>query len=284
MPREEVWDEYPEVYHYTNFSTLPLIIHGASLRATRFDLLNDTQEIKYAKHIIAEKILERVKGATLEQVFELIELFYQTIGEGFYITSFCGKNAGVQRDNGLLSMWRHYGSDGGCAIVFKTCNIYHRSRGVRKFSGVPSACVMDKVIYRGENDSDPVYCERLDRFVTYASEKLVNPTPNSDEQHIYETEKIIKDLINLLICSKHPTFYEEHEVRIGMCFLGKPDEARPFSQQRFHEIPFSPSEDISRVIVGPHRDQNERYNFLESYLSQIKPKIEIVLSEIPLRF
>jgi hypothetical protein len=95
---------------------------------------------------------------------------------------------------------------------------------------------------------------------------------------------MLTDFLHLLICSKHPAFFEEREVRIGLSFIGNSAEIKACSQQRFHEIPFSQAEDISRIIIGPHRDQKERFKFLKSYLSQINPDIEVSMSEIPLRF
>jgi hypothetical protein len=284
MPIQEVWDEYPEVYHYTKFSTAPLIIHSSTLRATRFDLLNDTEEINYAKHIIAERIFEKVEGASQEQVNQAIELFSQALGENFYITSFCGKNTDAHRDNGLLSMWRHYGLDGGCAIIFKTQKIYERAISTWESLEIPPAYVMDKAIYKGENDNNEDYQQKLNRFASYVAEKLVNPTPDPTESEIYETRRQLEDLLCLLICSKHPSFFEEREVRLGICFIRNIDGTSERPQKQFHKISFSPGEDIYRIIIGPHRDQKERFDFLKAYLSQIYPNIEVTMSEIPLRF
>jgi hypothetical protein len=284
MPSKEVWEEYPEVYHYTKLGTVPLIIDSSTLRATRYDRLNDAEEIIYAKNLIAEKTLEKIEGASQEHVKQVVELFCQALGDNFYITSFCGINSDAYRDDGFLSMWRHYGDDGGCAIAFKTQNIYEKAISTWKSLKVPPAYVMDRVIYKGENDNDREYQERLDRFVNHVAGQIVNPTTNPTESEYYETLNLLTDLLCLLICSKHPSFFEEREVRLGICFIRNIDGNPERSLKQFHEIPFSPEEDISRVIIGPHRDQKERYNSLKTYLSQINPDIEVTMSAIPLRF
>jgi hypothetical protein len=87
--------------------------------------------------------------------------------------------------------------------------------------------------------------------------------------------EVLMDLLCLSICSKHPSFFEEREVRAGLCFLGNQNESQARSLQPFYEILFSPIQDILRIIIGPHRDQQGRFDFLKSYLSK---------SEVPLRF
>jgi|ETNmetMinimDraft_8_1059916.scaffolds.fasta_scaffold00898_13 hypothetical protein len=41
----------------------------------------------------------------------------------------------------------------------------------------PTAIVMGKVIYKGENNDDEDYCKRLDRFINYALNRIRNPIP-----------------------------------------------------------------------------------------------------------
>jgi len=118
------------VYHYTKFSTALLIIRSATLRATRFNLLNDTQEIDYAKGVIAKKLAEKFPKISPEQAKYTLDIFRKPFWNAFYLTSFCGKSPNTNpyhRDNGLLSMWRHYGADGGCAISFNTQNIFKKT-------------------------------------------------------------------------------------------------------------------------------------------------------------
>lgn len=278
MRKNEIWDDFTEVYHYTNFSTALLIIQTATLRATRIDLLNDTQEIIYARKIIQEKLLEKFNPATIENAKNEFENFFEAMGGNFYITSFCGINDETDpyhHENGLLSMWRSYGNDGGCAIIFKTKNIYDQAIKYKDSIEIPSALVMDKAIYKGENDDDQDYCERLNRIIEY----LTNPA----EIDYDSRDSLCIDILVLMVRSKHPAFFEEREVRIGLCFnKGIPEDAKKQTQKNFHEIPFSSGQDISRIIIGPHRDQKKRFGFLKSYFDLYDLNIDVAMSEIPL--
>ena len=284
LDKKEIWDIYPEVYHYTKFSTALLIINSGILRATRFDLLNDTQEINYSKEIIVPKLLERFKGATTEDARHDLDIFYKAMGNDLYIISFCGKDSKLDHthhDNGLLSMWRSYGTDGGCAITFKTKNIYDQTIKYRHSIEISSALVMDEAIYEGHNDSDSEYRNRLDRFANNALDLLPNPKDIEPQRR----RELYEDFLCLMICSKHPAFFEEREVRIGLCFnkgiqeIKNPSTPPPDR----HEIPFSPAQDISRIIIGPHSDQKQRFDFLKSYFDKYDLNIDITMSEIPLR-
>lgn len=284
MPEKEVWDTYPEIYHYTSFSSALLIIHSATLRATRFDLLNDTQEIHYAKAIIADKLLEKIDDITIENAKLAVDFFHEPLGNGFYFTSFCGINSDVSsyhHDNGILSMWRNYGNNGGCALGFQTKNLYERATNCWETYNPPPACVMDKVIYKEVNDDDPDYRDKLNNFTTRAKEIMANP----NDRDFDRTRTILENFLCLLICTKHPAFFEEREVRLGLCFIKNLQaESQIYSPQQFHSLSFSPEEDITRIIIGPHRDQQERYEFIKSYLSKFGlENIEVTKSEIPLR-
>lgn len=286
MPEKEVWDTYPEIYHYTSFKNTLSIIQSAELWATRFDLLNDTQELIYAKKIISQKLLEKFPGATPEDAEQdLDKIFYAAMGGDIYITSFCGKDSNLDpthHANGLLSMWKSYGANGGCSIIFRTKNIYDQTNDFRKSFNTLPALLMDEVIYEGHNDDKPEYCERLSRFTCNASKFI----KNNEDRDSYSMEKICVNQLYLMMLTKHPAFIEEREVRRGLCFLKQaqenPEQVQPSPE--YHPIPFSPDKDVSRIIIGPHKDQQKRYESLKSDLSKFGLKnIEVIKSEIPLR-
>lgn len=139
---------------------------------------------------------------------------------------------------------------------------------------------MDKVIYQGENE-DQDYYDRLGRLVGNAFD-LINEITDCKFRNAIET---VEDAFCLIMRSKHPAFFEEREVRLGLCFLSNQEkEVHLLHPKQFYEIPFSPDQDIPRIIIGQHIDQQERYNFLKTYLSKISPNIEVSKSEIPLKF
>jgi hypothetical protein len=79
------------VYHYTKFSTALLIIRSATLRATRFNLLNDTQEIDYAKGVIAKKLAENFQKSALNKQSTLWKFFENLFGMPFTSLHFAEK-------------------------------------------------------------------------------------------------------------------------------------------------------------------------------------------------
>jgi len=289
---QEIWDLYPEVYHYTSFSSALLILNSQTLRATPSDKLNDTQEIIYAKNQTIKAILKFDQSFHAEQIKEVMDLFYESVGK-IYISSYCGKNQNTipyHRDNGLLGMWRNYGTDGGCAIIFRTKNIYERASILAKTIGdsqeVSPGLSMENVIYEGQNDDDINFRERLERFannyIKFINEYNLNGSHPRLDSGFWD--EFVIDQLNLMLHTKHPAFFEEREVRIGIIFnanLGEPIK-REFPS--YLSIPFSPNEDISRIIIGPHRDQSSRYDFLKTHLSLAGFNIEVTKSEIPLRF
>jgi len=53
----------------------------------------------------------------------------------------------------------------------------------------PTAIVMGKVIYKGENNDDEDYCKRLDRFINYALNRIRNPIPPPAKSILTKWEK-----------------------------------------------------------------------------------------------
>ena len=141
---------------------------------------------------------------------------------------------------------------------------------------------MDEVIYEGHNDDQQAFPERLNRFAKNALNYRATP----EDKTSYNMEELYIDQLQLMVCTKHPAFHEELEVRIILCFRDEPETNNPINpKKQYHSIPFAPDKDISRIIIGPHRNQQERYEFLTSYLSKIGlENIVVKKSETPLRY
>jgi hypothetical protein len=147
----DVWEEHPEVYHYTTMAGLNGILDSGTLRATYFPFLNDANEIYQIKPRIEQAaipIMTRVyetAAASAERrrrmeadggIPSLAEhdalatvkgLYDVTLGLNGgvrflqpFIVSFCTHTEDYEKKNGLLSMWRGYGRESGYAIVFDT--------------------------------------------------------------------------------------------------------------------------------------------------------------------
>ena len=112
------------LYHYTSFKGLKGIIDSKSLRFTDYRSLTDRSEFSYSKELLCEVIKdffpfvqtmseeERKKNAAL-----IWEIFVKDKLPKAYLLYLC-EHEGQDQANGLLSMWRSYGQNGGYSLVF----------------------------------------------------------------------------------------------------------------------------------------------------------------------
>ncbi len=143
------------VYHYTTQRGLEGILRSQSLHATHYKHLNDQSELSILKskleadfgphiHEFAQRFaVEHPKFQTdvvdagdldsfvAAECANATRILYNvTLGVDRdrkyfdpYILSFCSHDSDYEKDNGLLSQWRGYGSGGGYAIVINTAGL-----------------------------------------------------------------------------------------------------------------------------------------------------------------
>lgn len=150
---KQIWEEHEVLYHYTSENALRSILKSQTLWATHYKFLNDPTEIAQMKNILVKTVTPEIKeiikalqktslaakrktrklgglnAAAASQSEQIIDLLYQVTFEGGtrgvpfaepYIVSFCSHDDDrtYTQENGLLSQWRAYGRNSGCAIVF----------------------------------------------------------------------------------------------------------------------------------------------------------------------
>jgi hypothetical protein len=140
---------HPELHHYTNFSGLSGIVQSNTIWATRFSNLNDASEVTLLRGPLTKAVENRFLGYLLirqgtdslfrdfitehggphkvaSDAHRLINMLYEKTFENSlampFIASFCShaNDQSYEKEHGLLSQWRGYGSDGGFCIVFDT--------------------------------------------------------------------------------------------------------------------------------------------------------------------
>jgi hypothetical protein len=148
----DVWEEHPEVFHYTTQAGLQGILESQALRATHYKYLNDQTELnavapklrvgirphvlKFAQQLsirnqkFRREVVDqgRLNSFVDSEVATMINALQRvTLGEDGrrkffepYICSFCSHKLLYEISNGLLSQWRAYGGGGGYALVFDT--------------------------------------------------------------------------------------------------------------------------------------------------------------------
>jgi len=234
-----------------------------------------------------------------------VEALYKTtfrdcsFGQAFavpHIISFCShsKDHRYEQENGLLSQWRAYGGEEGFALVFDTIGLedrLHQEAETFFYSHLRFA----DVIYNDESvDFEKVCADLIEATV----QVLVSGGGSGME-----------DLFTLFVKGatrfKHRGFREEREVRIIACpqsreFVEKTHKAvgapipdgreakQPHSRQRegrpdTHYIRLFDGNDgrrlpITRIIVGPHRDQSRLCREVRDFT---KNAVAVVASETP---
>jgi hypothetical protein len=225
-----------------------------------------------------------------------------------YVTSFCMHEANSPEcDHGLLSQWRGYGK-GGFAIEFDEAALddltkieiqHHSYQGLmtRKveydnhaaaanlssFTGIANAAL--KVAFE---DAAPILATRTDVAEILGSGDLTD---------------YVEAFINVLPFLKSSRFKEENEYRIvalptrSRDLVKESGDARPWKETYFREgaigavVPFirlfkdtGAPLPIKKVIVGPHRDQENQTLAATLLLEKYGFDVPVVSSDTTLRF
>lgn len=217
-----------------------------------------------------------------------------------YVTSFSTTNDAWIREHGLLSQWRAYGPDGGYAIVFDTRpfeklldeEAAHYKGDTYSWADVQYELHPNR--RTGDADTDN-WIEILER----ASDKYFRSNSSDDLGELLEPLTILSTLF------KHRGFDEEKEVRLVLSLFGSEMESHvgikaapehpvkamvrggatvPFVELCVKETNgVRENLPIKKVIVGPHRDKNERKRAVQLLLRQHGVSAEVCVSDIPYR-
>ena len=325
MPKP-VEEQYPELLHYTTAAGLAGILTSGCIWASHASFLNDAEEIT---HFFDVRLIDIVRDVVLAYAQDLarapevatkmnaqggVEVVARTEADGLasrlreatlafnqpYIFSMSAPRDARIAQNGLLSQWRGYGTDGGYALVFDTARLNDLLQLEGRTYHYLHAQWGD-VHYHGAGQE---------------------PQPSTED--VAESEAILRSGIGLLVRGgtveetpgfyqaisglsclyKHWGFWEEGEVRVVaipatpeiIAFAAEEGETRPSRQAKtfiraglavpyielFSSLPQRTTQlPIKRVIVGPHRDKNLRADAIRRLLQQNGYDTEVVCSEIP---
>lgn len=286
------------IAHYTRFEFVSKILESKQLWATNFQFLNDSSEIHYAKELLRASFrlweLDHRDTKTTDEVEKLIDELYVYLGTEIYVTSFCeypdpqgGALNPQGKEEGLLSMWRGYGKDGGCAIVFdkeEAGKSFLKNRGMDDSSHVKFHGVQYGLDKRNSDEFFKKLQELSEKWKMSASEK------------IFCNREISSDALRVIPFSKHRGFREEKELRL-VVFPGLPkiDELQS-DKSLSAPLPVFYREDgvpcvklnyaiasVKKIVVGPHVDQSLRVKELEHFIKTTEgfAHIKVVPSCIP---
>lgn len=305
----EIWEAIPRAYHYTSWDGLVGILETQTLWAFHYKSLNDFTEIDFSRELLEKRIYNIVNpimrqaakssvkynrfldkhgglaNTSRTEAKNIVNAFYATAFEGRdrsepfavpYIVSFCAHigHENYVKENGLLSMWRGYGNDGGFALVFDVKKLWEIMQAEQKYYGYP---VMDfgKVFYSDADeeklrDEFSTLWDALDEFIP----KIPEGAPATP------VGALLGPLFSAVTRYKHEGFKEESEVRLSVSLpsgeirqgvggseklihiLKKPRADRPYII--LNESPKPTRLPITKIIVGPQKNQNARVNKVRS--------------------
>ena len=320
-------EAYPELLHYTSLAGLVGILDSQSIRATHSAFLNDSSEIALFFEHRLEKVLEAGIRAALAADPELqvlpqytktpqdaenaISRYAKEMGDAIrtatlhfnkpYIACFSAPANDRVRNDGLLSQWRGYGSDGGYALVFDSKKLEELLK--IEFSVYLYQYLQWGDVHYYQSDSDAVDAEPeihlAEHAIGLAIGKYIKNSTGVDLEAIF-------DPVTTLSCFyKHWGFHEEREVRIVVVPMTAElveqckaeGEIRPIRQQEFvarrgtpvpyHDLfaaePYGALAKlpIVRVIIGPHPQSHIRQLAVEEILRAKGINGGVVVSNIP---
>jgi hypothetical protein len=206
-----------------------------------------------------------------------------------YISSFCIHSPGsAEHEHGLLSQWRGYGR-GGFAIEFDEFEI-DKLTNLENEKHSYSALITREVAYGNHRE-----VAQLERFKGLAAAslkvsfehyapKLAAQPPVAEILGDREIGDFMKAFMETLAFLKSPRFREENEYRIvAMATVPGQERANDLRYKtiRFREgpsgnvVPYIELFDdpgmflpIKKIIVGPHRDQENQYNATKLLLAE----------------
>lgn len=201
----------PLLAHYTSIETVESILKSNELWFSNPLFMNDVDELRFGINEGAHRFfnssdikesLTDIRLKILQSKFEyyLNEFTNQSVLD---VYAFClSEHDEINYPDGLLSMWRGYGSNGnGAAIVFDTA----------KLVDVPASSLRIAPVEYGSRQKR---IDWLDKKLKEFSQLLVRL--NLKDEHLYLAAYAIFERIKLFsIFTKHHGFSEEREWRVA---------------------------------------------------------------------
>lgn len=318
-------EDKPLLYHYTTGSGLLGIVDSQQIHATSIAYLNDEEEhIGYFRRRLPALLNEAIADVlhswspvdtagvalseteTKQKAAEFAETMRSRMLElsleidDPYVASFSAPPR-LDHEDGLLSQWRAYGSDGGYAVVFQTAGV--ESLLELEFAAFHHQYLMigDVEYYGSQGSHEPKLQETLEdeKQVKAALKQFMITGILADLDPLYTS------LVGLSVRHKHRGFREEAEIRIvALRSISKvrkleetDGELRPqreilfrskagilvpyirlFGKKELGDVARLP---IKQIIVGPHPEKAKRRAAVERLLRENGIVAAVTESSIP---
>lgn len=202
----------PLLAHYTSLSTMESIFRGEEIWMSHPFLMNDDEELKWGviegvKRIRTNENIAREFGSVsnyagfLEAVENAKDREGGTNALDTYVACFCQHEKSDK--DGLLSMWRAYGADGGgVAIVFDTNALIEDDQSPLIIAPVRYATTEERYAW-------------IDRALSICSKAVATFGPDANDVNIgHIAYAYFQRLRYFALFTKHVAFREENEWRV----------------------------------------------------------------------
>lgn len=206
---ESLLKDRPLLAHYTSIQVLEQILKNDEIWFSNPLLMNDRDEIKFGIHagISGAKSNKEIQLAfasdnRFRKFAEALDFYYSEYDRDVFDNYvFCLSYHDPSNTDGLLSMWRGYGSNGdGVAIIFDTKNLLPNP--------TQPLLILSRVHYGTADERIAWLSSLFSRFATIVAEKEV------PDEFVYVCAHVLFERIKLFaLFSKHSGFREEQEYR-----------------------------------------------------------------------
>lgn len=268
-----------KIYHYTTIDALISIISRKELWVTKWDYLNDIDELKVALDVcIAVLKEENVKPEIIKAVEKRVNeiLNGSDLSNSYYICSFS-----CDDDSQLL--WSNYSNYDGVNLEIDFAkfveNLNHNMlwHGLVNYDFESQKECLRKTFYDEFID--------IDDYGKIKSLKEINRLQSKEYEMLITHMSVICELYSMFF--KRSCFKGENEYRFvfsldkkqEICFRNKNRMVIPYIKKGVESVDF-----ITRITIGPTNQIDITAKGIGELLHYYQRDVDIVKSKIPLRF
>lgn len=286
-----------KLYHYTTLNGLMGILERKQLWVTNKLSVNDKTEFIHSKPLFT-KIIERgaklkaksnISHSTLIHCCKsLADIVIKALGDA-YIFSTCTHKDKFEEENGILSMWRAYGKENGCAIGFnkeKLEELFGREQALAIVHGKVYYGVADKKMLKYFDTEEKYDGKTHQQMIEDFTDKVLIPIcremikPPDQRENIEAEKNHVRACLNIIPRLKHLGFKEEQEYRFAILKNHKDKNAKIKTRilngkyVEYYELDFQNDITLIEDIIIAPGDTN---------INQLKENIKRLGFDIPIR-
>ena len=271
------------LYHYTKIHGAQGILKDRSIRATKSDFLNDTNEMVYMLSVVEEVIMEIMNKAWRESLYAgIIKNSAETRRQNHYVISFS-----TNADS--ITLWAEFGDSTGYNIGFRGCEM------IKMLEDSHALLTHGKVIY-SQNEQKGIVRNLLTEIIPkkmgYSFEDVMEMSVKGGRCAEYEKlcKKFLKAISTYALFFKQEEFAAEEEYRV--VFKSEEDDKILFREREGFLLPYlliqlkekNQQLPVHSVTVAPKNHVDLSKKGMEIYLESLGYDTKVELSKIKLRY